>query len=1652
MDPFQKQVVSSQITGTWFGFYTKEEIVKLSVKQITNPISIDELGTYMKDGLYDPALGPQNPWDLCDSCGLVYDYCPGHPGHIELATPVYHPLLFNIFYKILRSVCFNCHHMRMDSDLLLSYTIRFRLLSMGKLKEASVYLNSGDVTRLVKLFGDLVEGLEDFTENIDTSRLLKEPKKRRRKGHADPSDAIRDLVNRASLVTNVVEERKNLVRDFLADSNKAKKCPHCNAYNPGLRKNKDSKIFQTSLPRKEEQHNTALGINISALDMNQNVSSVVVEGEGNGEDTRARGSAARYITTREARERTVRFFEKESALVHEMFKAVIPTMPGAVSRRVDPSMFFCEVLMVPPSRFRPAAKGAVGSMEHPQNVYYKRILNLNHQLYDIQSPPEGESINYQKMINTAIELQETVNHLMDNEFVQGSADPVGIKQLLEKKQGLFRKHMMGKRVNYAARSVISPDPYINTNTIGVPEVFAKKLTFPQPVTDWNYKELCERVINGPDVHPGANMIEDDRGFRIMLKGGAENLESRIAASKTLLTQKSSDTVHRKSTVVYRHLQDGDLIIMNRQPTLHKPSMMAHRALVQKSERVIRMHYANCKTFNADFDGDEMNMHFPQTQQARADAQELMFSDKQYIACTNGAPLRGLIQDHIVSGVLLTKKDTFFTRDEFQQLFYSTIVHADSPLVMPMPCIYKPTPLWSGKQLISAILKHLTRDYKEGLNLNSKSQVNKDMWGGHEYEQIVTFRNGELLTGVLDKAQFGAANYGLVHCCYELYGPTLAGLLLSTLGRLFTIFLQFHGFTCGMEDLIINREGNRARAAHLRKADIHGVAVATELTRYDPETHATLTDALRDTLTSDEHYAKLDTMVKTKVNQLTTEIISDIIPQNQMKRFPKNFMALMTLSGAKGSQVNVSQISCLLGQQELEGRRVPVMISGKTLPSFPPYDTRARAGGYVGDRFLTGIRPQEYYFHCMAGREGLVDTAVKTSNSGYLQRCLVKHLEDMIVAYDNTVRDADGSVIQFNFGEDCIDTSNTKFLDRFDFLASNLNTVSKKYQLDKALGQGAFQIQPVLNYETERQRRKKSNLPPMDPILSMLDPATHLGCVSENYEADLDKFMKNNPLDIFESPKMPQYNHDGLRRVSKDTFRALMLLKYRRSMAHPGEAVGVVAAQSVGEPSTQMTLNTFHLAGHGGANVTLGIPRLREVIMSATAEILTPMMTLPLRPGISEDDAYDLANRFYRLMLLELLREVTVTEGLHDTSSGMRVRSYSITLFLHDDEFMEREHSLRFKDFAHDLAISFIPALHAAVVKEIKTHLSGVSATEFHAMQKLPQDDEVGTEESATESLLRKKKKEHASYDDDEDDGDMMDSNQDEFAPAPRRKPAQESASGLLDNDEEDFEQDASAEHSAEDMLSEVESASVPTAKKTTTKKKEKKGASKTAKAARASKRKGLANLRYLNTYRCDVKENKITIELQIPAGDKKLLMVSLVERVANAYVVSCIPGIMKAFIEHKEGRYSIITNGVNIRAIWDFDDDISIDEIKCNHIHKIAEIYGIEAARGCLIGEIRNVFGAYGIKVDPRHLSLIADYMTFTGRYKACNRVHMDAKASPWLKMSFETTMKFLSETAIMGGFDPVRSPSASIVVGNPTNVGTGYMSVRQPLLDTVSA
>jgi DNA-directed RNA polymerase I subunit RPA1 len=207
---------------------------------------------------------------------------------------------------------------------------------------------------------------------------------------------------------------------------------------------------------------------------------------------------------------------------------------------------------------------------------------------------------------------------------------------------------------------------------------------------------------------------------------------------------------------------------------------------------------------------------------------------------------------------------------------------------------------------------------------------------------------------------------------------------------------------------------------------------------------------------------------------------------------------MTQTGAKGSGVNANQISCNLGQQVLEGRRVPIMVSGKSLPSFRPFDTSIRAGGYVMGRFLTGLKPQEYFFHMMSGREGLIDTAVKTSRSGYLQRCLIKGMEGLKVEYDTSVRDADGSIIQFLYGEDGLDVTKQQYLTEFKFLTENFMTmietlkIRDEYELLRSEEAVSHQKKALKAY------RKTGNLGIRDPVTAVFSPNRHAGSMSEKF--------------------------------------------------------------------------------------------------------------------------------------------------------------------------------------------------------------------------------------------------------------------------------------------------------------------------------------------------------------------------------------------------------------------------------------------------------------------------------------------------------------------------------------------------------------------------
>lgn len=406
-------------------------------------------------------------------------------------------------------------------------------------------------------------------------------------------------------------------------------------------------------------------------------------------------------------------------------------------------------------------------------------------------------------------------------------------------------------------------------------------------------------------------------------------------------------------------------------------------------------------------------------------------------------------------------------------------------------------------------------------------------------------------------------------------------------------------------------------------------------------------------------AQVDRQYKSALDVFTNNINKTCLPLGLVKKFPDNNLQLMVESGAKGSTVNTMQISCLLGQIELEGKRPPLMISGKSLPSFPIYDSSPRAGGFIDGRFMTGIQPQEFFFHCMAGREGLIDTAVKTSRSGYLQRCLIKHLEGLSVGYDSTVRDFDGSLIQMYYGEDGIDISSSQFLNKeqMDFLVDNKDVIVNKEILDflkqnsdlrktrkvsrkirkweKKYGNpltkhrtGGFLKFSADNYQDGPNckiiksscGRTKASVSLMKKWIRVDEETKknyetmHLKCpdpVASKYRLDLEFGVLTERLENL----IDHYVESKTANITRDDLREVICTKVMKSMCPPGEPVGLLAAQSIGEPSTQMTLNTFHFAGRGEMNVTLGIPRLREILMMASKNIKTPTMEIPFRSDV-----------------------------------------------------------------------------------------------------------------------------------------------------------------------------------------------------------------------------------------------------------------------------------------------------------------------------------------------------------------------------------------------------------------------------------------------------
>ncbi len=556
-------------------------------------------------------------------------------------------------------------------------------------------------------------------------------------------------------------------------------------------------------------------------------------------------------------------------------------------------------------------------------------------------------------------------------------------QRLKGKEGRFRSNLSGKRVNFSARTVISPDPLISINEVGIPVNAARELTVPVHVQTYNIEVVKEWVRRGPEYLgendeyvPGVNYVIRPDGRRIRV------------------TEKNAEVVAdavELGYVVERQLVDGDIVLFNRQPSLHRMSMMAHEVRVMGG-KTFRLNLAVCPPYNADFDGDEMNLHVLQSEEARAEAKVLMKVQEHILSPRDGRPVIGAIHDHITGIFLMTFRDSQFTREEASHLI-SLI--GDRPLPKPDKKVAG-EPYWTGKGLFSTILP-------KDLSVTFRASIGSR--GEEEEEAVVKIAKGKVRGGTIDEGAIGAFKGKVVDKIARDYGPDRARQFIDESTRLAIGTIMLRGFTTGIDDEDIPNEAKREIAEVLETAmgDVAGLVEAYKAGELEQMPGRSLEETL-----------EVEAMKKLgRARDDAGRIASRHLGL-------ENSAVIMAQSGARGSMLNLSQMAGCIGQQAVRGERLSRGYWKRTLPHFQPDDLGAKAMGFVTSSYKSGLRPTEYFFHSMGGREGLVDTAVRTSRSGYMQRRLINALEDLKVMEDRTVRNTARTIIQFQFGEDGVD--------------------------------------------------------------------------------------------------------------------------------------------------------------------------------------------------------------------------------------------------------------------------------------------------------------------------------------------------------------------------------------------------------------------------------------------------------------------------------------------------------------------------------------------------------------------------------------------------------------------------------------------------------
>ena len=1250
--------------------------------------------------------------------------------------------------------------------------------------------------------------------------------------------------------------------------------------------------------------------------------------------------------------------------VYKMFKRISNDdvqFMGLSSIWSRPEWMICSALPVPPPAVRPSVKhDAQQRSEDDLTHIYINILKYNNILKEKMSNNIAPTIvdKYHQVLQYYVAMIANNKASGTNPIGQASGRTFQcISSRLNTKNGRIRGNLMGKRVDFSARSVITGDPNLSITQLGVPMKIAKNITKPVLVNERNRDFLTKLIQNGPDVWPGAKILERSNGENISLR------------------HRDRDTVDLQiGDKVHRHMMDGDYVLFNRQPSLHKMSMMCHEVKVMKTGDTFRFNVGVTNPYNADFDGDEMNMHMPQSVQAETELMYLPAVTRQLVSPSKNSPIIGIFQDSLLGSFLFTRANK--TNDGYDPMKLSPKDAMNLLMMAKHVDTSKIGKSISTFDVLSQIMPPLTSKQKTKLfdaDADEPSTTNA----------IVEIKNGQYVRGQIEKSVLGSSSKGILHRIINDYSNETCVQFIDDLQNVVTEYMKTCSFSVGISDLIADRN-TKLKVSNIlmeHKQQVQKLIDTIHLGKNE-----------NNTAYSNKEYFEMQ--VSNILNKATEKASKE--GRNNISE-SNRFKAIVD-SGAKGSVHNILQMMSCLGQQAVEGKRVPYGFEHRTLPHFNKYDDSPNARGFIENSYINGLSAHELFFHAIAGRVGLIDTAVKTSQTGYAQRKIVKSLEDITVTYDMTVRNHMGKIVQFTYGDDGFDSTRVEdqviplthwsieeIYMHYDIVGLNKKDAGKQ-ELASIFTEGtvkrinrqrlatqekcASRITSMIEFRTklvENVFGYKDDKCVRSPVsfqhiinniqgqlaltrASMVDitPIEAFEMIDENFQRIVQYTRYTKPPQLFEilyyfylSPKDLLFN----RRFNRKAMILLLetvFLKYKQALIHPGEMVGVIAAQSVGEPTTQLTLNTFHNVGVASkSNVTRGVPRIEE-ILRISKKPKNPSLTVHLKQLDCEhqERAIKYANMIEHTRLTDIVSGVQIIFDPNDNNSAIEEDRSFLEQYHHFENLVQNSNS----DTA---SRSNAPAKSKWIIRMVMD-------AESMLAKNISMDDIYFAIQNTHRGLV-------SCVYSDYNDKNLV------FRIRwlkPKKENRNIAASSVID-------EITGLKKFQEDLL------------------------------------------------------NKIILR-------------------GIQGIVNVLPRKVPGTMMKQDGRYVakdtwvLDTTGTNLLEVLGLPF-INCNRTYSNDIYEVYKTLGIEAARQVILQEIAEVMEFSGVYINYHHLSVLCDRMTYTKDMVQVQRNGLlKDKTGPLAKASFEMHTEMLLQAARHGQVDNMRGVSANVMTGQFGTFGTG--------------